>query len=343
MKKIRSSSASEFILHSVFGLILIVLVFVMLYPYFNDFFVAEKPSAINFFVPTNKRPNILSVVNVGLIITEVREFDIFKSKFIFDSLIWFKFKSAEVPLKTIDKFSFERGEILSKEGPQIRITGDYIIATYSIRFSFMTDLSFKLFPLDNHRIFFIMTNSSVQSDELRYIITPENIRFLDKKIAGWKFVSADAKYGYLETKILNQVIDHPVIIFSLDFKKGGLGHLLSILIPFFILYLLAIYSLSSAKFGDGGSVSLAFGNVGAVLAYRFVVQNIAPKVGYLLLTDYLYIFILVVSLMVPIFILLSARKWILRETWLRLRLLLIIFFYISFDIYFIFVFGRFLS
>ena len=111
---------------------------------------------IEFFEPLEKQPDIISitpakikewggdptVVDVGLYIQSWQEFDVLKNSFTFDGILWFQFDPALISLDTVDKFSFEKGDIEHKSEASTKLIDGKLFAEYKVRVHFNSELSF---------------------------------------------------------------------------------------------------------------------------------------------------------------------------------------------------------
>src|SRR5689334_7010054 len=77
-------------------------------------------------------------IKVGLHIFNWVEFDISKNSFIFDGIIWFEFDSRLVSIDSVEKFSFDKAEIVEKKKADSRVNNDRLHVEYEIRVHFNT-------------------------------------------------------------------------------------------------------------------------------------------------------------------------------------------------------------
>ncbi len=82
---------------------------------------------------------------------------------------------------------------------------------------------------------------------------------------------------------------HPRLLFELEYAHAGLRQALTILLPIILTFFMAIFSFTmDPKKNYAPVLALSMGAVTALLAYRFVIENLSPKVGYFMLSDYLF-------------------------------------------------------
>jgi hypothetical protein len=209
------------------------------------------------------------------------------NSFTIDATIWFEFDPNVVPLKSISNFSFERGTIIERSEPNSSLLGSDLRVEYRVRVKFSSDLDHHRFPLGDHRIFLVLTNYSFSSNEVVFqalrsgFTTNQNI-----EPAGWTLLDRSANSGFTSPEQDDQRVEsghtYPRVVYSFDFKKPGFREALTIIIPLFLIYLLGIFALIIRSEKDSATaLSLAIGSISGLLAYRFVVESVSPKVGYL--------------------------------------------------------------
>lgn len=258
------------------------------------------------FHPVGKEPSVLAVdaqtvtqwgaepikIKTGFSITDIIKFDILKNEFVVNAIIWFAFDPEKVDLETLEKFSFTKGEVVKKSDPVIvKRSDNQTIATYYIRIQFGTVLDYARFPLDDHRLFLNLTHYSVNAQNMIFEVAPADYIVSDNVyIAGWQIVGHVVKSGYSENKMGDQAIDQPKVIFSLDVSKQDLRQLLLIFLPLLLIFFVSIFAFSIKDIVLAITVILA--SISGLLAYAFVIQTISPLVGYFMLSDYFFIFVI---------------------------------------------------
>lgn len=269
-----------------------------------------------------------AVVNVGMYIINFPEFDIVQNNFVLDGIVWFEFDPSLVSLETVGKFTFEKGEIKRKTDPFTKIINDKFFARYNVRLRFTTNLSYKLFPLDDHRLYIALINRSVSPSEMIFQ-SYESDFFLSDSIytAGWKEVKRQVRTGYAEAQLdefdPRKTVLYPKVVFSLNYKQDGIRRVLLILLPLFLMFFMGLYSLSfDPKEHSGKILSLASAGVTSLLAYRFVIERMTPNVDYFVLSDQAFTFFLVVALIEFIFGVYVIREKTITNTILVFRGLL---------------------
>ena len=234
-----------------------------------------------------------ATVKVGLTINNFSVFDIIKNEFILTGTIWFEFDPSITSLETIKQFSFEKGEILSLSKPTTKIVGDNLFASYDIRIKKRDNLLYTFFPFSAHT-FHVIIDNSASPGEIVYASSVADLVVAKGAIpSGWKLQDEHVYTGYstseLETPNLEKAIFHPRVIFAMDFNLQSLRHLFTILLPLILMFFITTFSFSmDPAYYYRSIISLSTGAVTAMLAYRFVIENLSPKVGYFMLSDSLF-------------------------------------------------------
>ena len=265
--------------------------------------VLYKP--ITTFNTTNPRPDILPYtpkkttpgtesavpVHVGVYVVNFPTFEILANKFIIDILLWFEFDPSLLPLETVDKFSFERGTIVSKSSPDMKIIEGKLFVQYQVRVQFSSTLDDTHFPLNDHRLYLVLENSYVTPQELYFTTSRSSFTVAsDASAADWNIIDQSAQTGFVEAKLdafdPNKIKQFPVVVFSIDLQKKGIRKILIIMLPMMLLLFISFFSLSLDPATYSGSIlSLSTGVLTGLIAYRFVIEKIVPDVGYFTLAD----------------------------------------------------------
>jgi len=254
-------------------------------------------------------------VKTGLLIKNFVSFNFMKNNFVIDGIVWFEFDSSEMMLKKVEKFSFENGRILYKSPPDMKMYGNRIFVKYKVVFEVRTNLDFHHFPISDHRLSIVMSNDFVSPGEMYFDDKEGSLSFTIGEnlfTSNWKPYALDVQSGYssmvLDKTDAEKKAVHPQVVFTIDFKKAGIKKVLIIFIPLFAAAFFSIFSFLVSMANYRGIFSLAITAMTALLGYRFVIEQLSPKVGYFTTTDSLYIFFLIFSFIVFLLQLLLTRK-----------------------------------
>lgn len=231
-------------------------------------------------------------VQVGLTITDFPKFEVTNNKFKLSGIIWFIYDPRLIDREIIGKFSFLRGEIEYKSEPSTLLIDDKVFVRYDIRVAFQSNLYYGYFPFEDHRLYLSLVNTFVHPGEL--IFESSHEYFLleeDVNISGWRYYDHRVfnGFGIKHLAGLNRKITYPEVLFEVDFFQDSLRYILTIILPLLIVFLIDMFSFCLDQHESQATlVQLSSGNIIALVAYRFVMESIAPRVGYLMIADYLF-------------------------------------------------------
>ena len=171
------------------------------------------------------------------------------NKFTIDAIIWFEFDPALVSLETVEKFSFDKGDIIKKTTSDTKVIEGKFFAQFNITVRFTTNLLFEMFPLDDHRLYLILTNKFVTPSEVVYQAFISGFTLSeDMFVAGWQSVDHNVFTGYSEARLdesdAKKVVLNPKVVFSIDFKRFGTQRIFLIFLPIFLMFFIGILSFA---------------------------------------------------------------------------------------------------
>ena len=275
------------------------------------------------------------VVDVGLYLTNWRVFDVVNNDFAVDAVVWFQFDPALISLETIGKFSFEKGELFSKSEPSTKLIDKKLFAEYKVRLRFTSTLNHQFFPLDDHHIYMTLVNTYVSPNEV--IFQAYKSDFSISKhiyIPGWQLVNRSVKAGYEEGYFskfdTRKVIRYPEVVFMLDFARFGISLIFLIFLPFFLIFFISIFWLGFEPDKIESIMPLTTGALASLIAYRFVIQGMSPKVGYFLLSDHIFMFFLALAFVSFVIALIWVRYGKMSPAMIKLRGMAFISFHLLF-------------
>lgn len=233
-------------------------------------------------------------IEVGFALENFAEFDITNNMFVAEGMIWFLFNPKEISLEKVGSFAFDKGALLEKSAPLIKtIDSNKILARFYIRFSFTTNLNYRKFPIDDHRIYIVLKNDQILLDDAQFISSNHNFsQSVDAEEEGWMLVNSHVITGY--NKIVfkenndSDSLYAPRVVFILDYDRSGF-HLLAVMIMPLILLFFAALCVFLVRVPITYDASNTFmGSIFALIGYLFVVETISPQVGYMMLSNMLY-------------------------------------------------------
>lgn len=246
-------------------------------------------------------------VDVGLYIINFPVIDFVNNQFVLDGVIWFEYDPALLALDTVGKFSFEKGEFIQKSEPTTQLVGTKLFARYDIRVRFTSDLVYKLFPFDDHTIFITLVNRTINPSEMIFRSYSSYFQLSNQiLLTGWDIFGTAVKTGFSESRIdkyvAGKMIATPKAVFSIDFRRSGVRNSLIILLPMFLIFFLSLFSLAFDPQRQATIImALSSASVTSLLSYRFVVENMTPKVGYFVFSDQIFILLLAAVLVIFVF------------------------------------------
>ncbi len=247
-----------------------------------------------------------AIAKVGLYVKDFTEFNMLKNEFEFSGILWFLFDPSIISLKTLGKFSFEKGKILSVSEPTTRLVKGKLFARYDIRVSFKTNPTFVNFPFDSHSLYIIMDNNSVTPGEIAFQSSYNEFALSPEiAITGWDVYATRVYSGYSVARLekLNRESDvaHPRVIFAIEYVHSGVRHAMLIILPLLLIFFMSMFTFSIDSSYYKSITSISSGTVTAMLAYRFVIERLSPPVGYFMQTDYIF-FLFLIAVCITFFI-----------------------------------------
>jgi len=257
------------------------------------------------------------VVSTGLYIDDFSVFDTVKDDFIFSGIVWFEFDPVHMTVKSLDKFSFHRGEILEKSEADVRMVEGKFFARYNIKVRFKTQLNYRDFPFDDHRIYIQLIQPQLSLNDM--VLESVETNFIVKsseKALGWDIVGKQVQAGFVGADIVANAgqemqVYHPSVLFAIDYSRDGIRYPLIIILPLLLLFFIAtfILSIDVVKYATM-TTTLSVSCMSALIAFRFVIENLSPSVGYFMISDGLYFLflILVTTIFIMSFVLPHLSK-----------------------------------
>jgi len=261
-----------------------------------------------------------TIIITGLFIKNFPKFDMLKNHFVVDLVVWFEFNTDEVMLDIIDKFSFENGRIISKSTPDIKLKDNRTFAKYTVRVELNSTLNYYHFPLEDHHFSIVLTNHYFTPYEAIFDVS--NTAFVVDPsvfVPNWSIDRLITNYGYYEN-YLDQVDKTkktitPIAVFMIDFVKRGIRKAFVVFVPIFIALFLSLISFMLVLSNIVGRTTLSVSAITALLGYRFVIENMMPKVDYFTTTDHIYVILLTFAFIIFMFqtLVITKRMILTRE------------------------------
>lgn len=286
------------------------------------------------------------VIKTGFFIDNFVTFNVLQNDFILDGYVWFTYNPSLIDIHVLNRFSFDRGQILFKSEPINKVLGDLGFVQYKIRLQFTAVFDFHLFPLDNHRLYITLSNPLMTPEEAIFMSDESSLRCAsDFFLSEWSLAHKGIKTGYklklLDPQNVESAISFPAISYFFDFTQKGIRRSFVIILPIVLIYFVGYTTLIFFGYEDfSTSIGVSSGSFTALIAYKFVLETITPNVGYFTLADHIFNIFLAfsfVNILINIYLYLSLRfesKVLLQEIWL-ISILCLPFFLMSVLFYFI--------
>lgn len=240
-------------------------------------------------------------VVVGLHVAHFSDFDIAKNKFVMDGTIWFLFDPKTVSLDAIKKFDVFNGGLQHVSDAVVIDHNDSKIAQFRIRTEFHTPLNYRMFPLDDHRVNFVIFNRFLP-DNVTLQSNNQDVTFSDSMfLPGWRIIGHEIRTGIKELLLKRDNKKYSdrqqEAIISFKCERTDPSIMINILLTLLLMLFLAMLTFSS----DEDSVLIVTVGIVALVGYRSVMQTMSPpQVSYFIYSDYMYLFALV-SVIITLF------------------------------------------
>lgn len=250
------------------------------------------------------------VLNAGVYINNFAVADFPQGLFLIDAFVWFQFDPQVFSLDTIKQFSFDRARILEKEFVESIKVEENIFVRYKVRVEFKSNLHFKYFPLDNHRINLVLKFDNLAPSEV--ILTSYFTRtwFGVNAISfNWAYGEPSSDFGYLEdlldTRNPNSVTRMSATSVYFDFSRATMREAVLIVWPFVFILFLILGSLLMAITSFQELIISVLGILG-MFAYREIVSHMSPATSYYTLNDCIFLLVFGCAMLVIIFEIVNA-------------------------------------
>lgn len=289
-----------------FALIMTILFSIVSLIPLSIFNANEQPPDLVTFVPG---PDAIfgeevQKVKTGLYVDDFPGFDMVTNAFTLEGIAWFQFDPSNISPAAISKFSFEGGNFLEKNEIDSALIGNELRVQYKIKVEFSSALEHDRFPFADHRIFLVLTNNFFSSKDQVFESLKSGFTTNAEAIPdSWTLVSQNSFAGFApineDEHTLHERHSAPLVVYSFDFKKPGFRQAMTLIIPLFLIYLLGVFALVIRSEKDSATaLELAIGSISGLVAYRYVVEQVSPKVGYLLVSDYLHLMFFVAGFII---------------------------------------------
>lgn len=253
------------------------------------------------------------IVHLGLIIDNFREFKILENKFVISGTLWLSFDPTIISLETLSDITIVNGKFLEKSEPNVRLVGDQLFVRYAIQVEFQCNLNFRDYPDDDHRLYIIFTHPGVSPNSLVFDSgMPDLVVHEDMDKYGWSAFDKGVAPGFIVNHVQSEALSvefaHPVVMFSIDYRHNSMRDFLGIVLPLLVMMGIILFSFALDREKQGTErIKITIQTIAAAIAFRFVIDLMAPKVGYLMSSDKFFFFFLFLFLLMFVICLNTQR------------------------------------
>ncbi len=303
----------------IISMILVILSFAGMFIYSKKFVRIKDPYENILPLTPQKRLDFggrPAELQLGFLLRGFPFFDMTKGTFSVNVALYFVFDPRLMSVDRVSEFFFKRGVILSKSDPVIKISGNKLFVQYELRLKFDVSLNYEDFPFDGHRVNFVVYHPNISPGEVYYTAVRNDFLInRNIEIPGWNIVDRRVVTGFEEERLVivdraNPIVSyHPSAVFTVDFDRLGARQIMTIFIPLLLIFFISLLSFSLNPFSGARTtmLSLAAASITALISYRFVIENMSPSVGYLLIVDRMFLVFLILCGMVFLVTIFGAR------------------------------------
>jgi hypothetical protein len=268
----------------------------------RQFYIVDQSPGVQ--VVSEKEKGEIPVIDVGFYLRNFLDFDVTNNEFQIDAYVWFEYDKEKIKFEDIDDFSFGKASIESKSKPYMSDVGGKRVVGYDVKVKFPSNLSYKYFPIDSHRLYLTLNNFSLRYKKVAYNISPKTFIVADTIYTkGWKNIGTDVKSGfktlYLDKDNAERAVTFPRILFVMDFLGLSFRTFMLIMLPLLVIFFISLFTLSlDPKKYYIAILSVAAATMTALISYRFVIESMSPSVSYFMLSDHFFDLILVLNFIV---------------------------------------------
>ncbi len=186
-------------------------------------------------------------------------------------------------------FYFKRAALKSKELIAISETPTHITYTWQVVAECTFDFDYSFFPLNDHMLSITLStmNSSI-------IFKTANLSFLFSDtldLNGWNIIKNESRAtcSFSLPEGMSRGVPVSNVECAMALNKVGFRAILGIFLPLCILLFIALLTLS---LNNAMGITLTINLLLALNAFRIVLENMSPKTSYLLMSDIIFLAIL---------------------------------------------------
>lgn len=229
------------------------------------------------------------VLNMGIFITNFGVSDFAQGLFMIDAFVWIQFNPLVFSLDTVSQFSIDKGRMISKDFIESIKVGEELFVRYRVRFEVKSNMNFKYYPLDSHRIYATFKYDNLAPSEVIAMTTVSRASFGNNAVSpNWTYGVPSSNYGYLESVLddrnqANVVRTSAAGIFF-DFDRATLRETMVVFTPYLLMLFIVFSSLLMGWASFQIIVITILGILGMILQ-RIIIGHMTAITSYYILSD----------------------------------------------------------
>lgn len=250
-------------------------------------------------------------IKTGLFINNFLKVDLIKNKFELMGTVWFEFNKHEIELSKLEEAVFSKADVKSQANlhdnlcgmatPVLKEFNGIVQAQYPVKIDFIANLEHKLYPFDSHRLALTLNNMHLDPERFALVVDQDSLVISPNTATqGWDIIDRSVRSGYVSKQITSsQVVSYPRVVYTIDFVRNSFKDILLLLLPLLVLFFMSMFSFSyDHKVDRENILEIGVASVAAMVAYRFVIDTVAPNTPYFMLIDWLFALFLVLAFLV---------------------------------------------
>lgn len=172
------------------------------------------------------------------------------------------------------------------EAVEVRPDGE-VIYRQRLWGSFSQPLELREFPFDTQRLDILLGNISFGSQKIRLVASPdsgmsENLSVPDWEVLQWDFVARDIRFDNESTQV-------PGMVFSMEVKRDSNFFIYKVILPLMLIVMMSwlVFWIDASL--AASQISVAVTAMLTVIAYRFAMASMLPRLPFLTTLDYFVI------------------------------------------------------
>lgn len=227
-----------------------------------------------------------------------------------DGILWVQFNPLVFSTETVSNFSVDKGRLLEKELIGSSKIGEELFLSYRVRLEAKSNLNFKYYPLDSHRIHIVIKYDDLSPSEVITTMTFSRVWLGYNAVsANWKYRQPAANYGYLESELDSRGRNDISLVSAaglfFDFERATLREAYVV----FGLYLIMLFIILASflmSFTSFQMVIISIMCIVGMILQRIVVGSMSALTSYFLLSDCVFYWALMCALLILVTQIMSA-------------------------------------